>query len=46
MTGPIKIFIYGEAQKIEFLDSLNFSHWFLILDNHSHSRFFACGETG
>ena len=24
MTGPIKIFIYGEAQKIEFLDSLNF----------------------
>ena len=24
MTGPIKIFIYGEAQKNEFLDSLNF----------------------
>ena len=24
MTAPIKIFIYGEAQKIEFSDSLNF----------------------
>ena len=24
MTGPIKILNYGEAQKIEFLDSLNF----------------------
>ena len=24
MTGPIKILIYDEAQKIEFLDSLNF----------------------
>ena len=24
MTGPIKILIYGEAQEIEFLDSLDF----------------------